>query len=155
VGGEHCVALVIIDTVFGPIPCVENIHVTNGEILSVHGYCDPRPMLVARTRRSDAVQLVRHSDTNIRLPIIAPSGTSTDRYFGSIRLLIPLDQRRNCEGLEGGNPLRCKWRLKVSCAGWSGPRLMASTEEANDQVVTERARLITRPEFRSARFLRH
>jgi hypothetical protein len=45
VDDEHCVALVIIDTVFGPIPFVEHIHVANGEILSIHGYCDPRPML--------------------------------------------------------------------------------------------------------------
>ena len=45
VDGELCVALVIIDTVFGPIPFVEHIHVANGEILSIHGYCDPRPML--------------------------------------------------------------------------------------------------------------
>jgi hypothetical protein len=45
VDGEHCVALVIIDTVFGPIPFAEHIHVANGEIMSIRGYCDPRPML--------------------------------------------------------------------------------------------------------------
>jgi hypothetical protein len=43
--GELCVAIVIIDTVFGPIPFAEHIHVTNGEIVSIRGYCDPRPML--------------------------------------------------------------------------------------------------------------
>jgi ketosteroid isomerase-like protein len=45
VDGEHCVAIVNIDTVFGPIPFAEHIHVANGEIVSIRGYCDPRPML--------------------------------------------------------------------------------------------------------------
>lgn len=45
VDGEHCVAIVNIDTVFGPIPFAEHIHVKNGEIVSIRGYCDPRPML--------------------------------------------------------------------------------------------------------------
>jgi hypothetical protein len=45
VDGEHCVAIINIDTVFGPIPFAEHIHVTNGEIVSIRGYCDPRPML--------------------------------------------------------------------------------------------------------------
>jgi ketosteroid isomerase-like protein len=45
VDGEHCVAIVNIDTVFGSIPFAEHIHVTNGEIMSIRGYCDPRPML--------------------------------------------------------------------------------------------------------------
>jgi ketosteroid isomerase-like protein len=45
VDGEHCVAIVVIDTVFGPIPFAEHIHVMNGEIVSIRGYCDPRPML--------------------------------------------------------------------------------------------------------------
>ena len=45
VDGEHCVAIVVIDTVFGPIPFAEHIHVINGEIVSIRGYCDPRPML--------------------------------------------------------------------------------------------------------------
>ena len=52
VDGEHCVALVTIDTVFGPIPFAEHIHVVNGEIVSIRGYCDPRPMLSA-TNASD------------------------------------------------------------------------------------------------------
>lgn len=42
---EHCVAILNIDTVFGLIPFAEHIHVRNGEIVSIRGYCDPRPML--------------------------------------------------------------------------------------------------------------
>jgi hypothetical protein len=45
VDGEHSVAILKIDTVFGPIPFAEHIHVTDGEIVSIHGYYDPRPML--------------------------------------------------------------------------------------------------------------
>ena len=45
VDGEHCVAIVVIDTLFGPIPFAEHIHVVNGEIVAIRGYCDPRPML--------------------------------------------------------------------------------------------------------------
>jgi ketosteroid isomerase-like protein len=45
VDGEHCVALVEIDTVFGLIPFAEHIHVVDGEIVSIRGYCDPRPMV--------------------------------------------------------------------------------------------------------------
>jgi hypothetical protein len=45
VDGEHCVAILTSDTVFGPIPFAENIHVANGEIVSIRGYCDHRPML--------------------------------------------------------------------------------------------------------------
>ena len=45
VDGEHCVAIVNIDTVFGVIPFAEHIHVANGQIVSIRGYCDPRPML--------------------------------------------------------------------------------------------------------------
>jgi hypothetical protein len=45
VDGEHCVAIINIETVFGSIPFAEHIHVTNGEIVSIRGYCDPRPML--------------------------------------------------------------------------------------------------------------
>jgi hypothetical protein len=32
VDGEHCVAILNIDTVFGPVPFAEHIHVANGEI---------------------------------------------------------------------------------------------------------------------------
>jgi hypothetical protein len=45
IDGEHCVAILNIDTVFGPIPFAEHIHVANGQIMSIRGYCDPRPML--------------------------------------------------------------------------------------------------------------
>lgn len=48
VDGEHCVALLNIDTVFGLIPFAEHFHVSNGEIISIRGYCDPRPMLSGR-----------------------------------------------------------------------------------------------------------
>ena len=47
VDGEHCVALVVIDTVFGRIPFAEHIQVADGQIMSIRGYCDPRPMLGA------------------------------------------------------------------------------------------------------------
>jgi len=49
VDGEHCVAIVNIDTVFGVIPFAEHIHVANGQIVSIRGYCDPRPMLAGTT----------------------------------------------------------------------------------------------------------
>jgi len=44
VEGEHSVALVNIDTVFGVIPFAEHIHVVNGQIVSIrataiHGLC--------------------------------------------------------------------------------------------------------------------
>ena len=48
VDGDHCVALVNIDTVFGVIPFAEHIHVANGQIASIRGYCDPRPMLAGQ-----------------------------------------------------------------------------------------------------------
>jgi hypothetical protein len=51
IDGEHCVAIVNIDTVFGSIPFAEHIHVPNGQIMSIRGYCDPRPML-NRTKTS-------------------------------------------------------------------------------------------------------
>ncbi len=47
VDGEHCVALLDVDTVFGPIPFAEHIRVVDGVIVSVRGYYDPRPMLNA------------------------------------------------------------------------------------------------------------
>ena len=45
VDGEHCVAIANIDTVFGLIPFAELIHVVDGKIVSIRGYCAPRPML--------------------------------------------------------------------------------------------------------------
>jgi hypothetical protein len=45
VDGEHCVALLNIETVFGVIPFAEHIQVARDEIVFVRGYCDPRPML--------------------------------------------------------------------------------------------------------------
>ena len=47
VDGEHCVAILNLDTVFGMIPFAEHVHVVNGRIVSVRGYYDPRPMLSA------------------------------------------------------------------------------------------------------------
>lgn len=47
IDGEHCVALLLIDTVFGPIPFAEHIHVVNGQIVAIRGYYDPRPILAA------------------------------------------------------------------------------------------------------------
>jgi hypothetical protein len=47
VDGDHCVAILEIDTTFGLIPFAEHIQVVDGQIVSVRGYCDPRPMLAA------------------------------------------------------------------------------------------------------------
>lgn len=47
VDGEHCVAILDIDTVFGLIPFAEHIRVVDGVIVSVRGYYDPRPILNA------------------------------------------------------------------------------------------------------------
>jgi hypothetical protein len=49
VDGEHCVAILNIDTVFGRIPFAEYIHVVNGQIVFIRGYCDPRPLLGGAT----------------------------------------------------------------------------------------------------------
>lgn len=49
VDGEHCVALLNIDTTFGTIPFAEHIRVVDGQIVSVRGYYDPRPMMVGQT----------------------------------------------------------------------------------------------------------
>ena len=43
--GEHCVAILDIDTIYGHIPFAEHIHVVNREIVSVRAYYDPRPLL--------------------------------------------------------------------------------------------------------------
>lgn len=45
IDGEHCVALLDIDTVYGTIPFAEHIHVVHDEIVFIRGYCDPRPLL--------------------------------------------------------------------------------------------------------------
>jgi hypothetical protein len=45
VDGEHRVAILNIDTIFGSIPFAKHIRVTDGEIVSIRGYCDPRPLL--------------------------------------------------------------------------------------------------------------
>ena len=50
IDGEHCVALLLIDTLFGPIPFAEHIHVVNGQIVALRGYYDPRPILAASPR---------------------------------------------------------------------------------------------------------
>ena len=43
--GEHCVAILNIDTVVGLVPFAEHIRVVDGQIVFVRGYCDPRPFL--------------------------------------------------------------------------------------------------------------
>ena len=50
VDGEHCVALLNIETVFGVIPFAEHIQVVRDEIVFVRGYCDPRPMVFSVPR---------------------------------------------------------------------------------------------------------
>ena len=45
VDGEHCVALLSIDTIAGIIPLAEHIQVTDGLVVAVRGYYDPRPLL--------------------------------------------------------------------------------------------------------------
>jgi len=61
VDGEHCVAIVNIDTVFGVIPFAEHIHVANRQIVSIRGYCDPRPML-GGTKLPPDVEFYRRND---------------------------------------------------------------------------------------------
>jgi hypothetical protein len=46
VDGEHCVAILNIDTVFGIIPFAEHIHVANGQIVSIRGYSTSGPQRV-------------------------------------------------------------------------------------------------------------
>jgi len=43
--GEHCVAILNIDTVCGMIPFAEHMQVRDGQIVSIRGYYDPRPIL--------------------------------------------------------------------------------------------------------------
>jgi hypothetical protein len=43
--GEHCVAILNIDTVVGSIAFAEHIRVVDGQIVFVRGYYDPRPFL--------------------------------------------------------------------------------------------------------------
>jgi hypothetical protein len=45
VDGEHCVALLEIDTPFGRIVFAEHIQVVGGQIVFIRGYYDPRPIL--------------------------------------------------------------------------------------------------------------
>jgi hypothetical protein len=45
VDGEHCVAILNIDTVLGRVPFAEHIQVVDGKIVWIRGYCDPRPLL--------------------------------------------------------------------------------------------------------------
>jgi hypothetical protein len=52
VDGEHCVALLNIDTVFGLIPFAEHIQVVDGRIVSVRAYYDPRPMLAGQASKT-------------------------------------------------------------------------------------------------------
>lgn len=47
--GEHCVAILNIDTVVGLISFAEHIRVVDGQIVLVRGYYDPRPFLVTPT----------------------------------------------------------------------------------------------------------
>jgi hypothetical protein len=49
VDGEHCVALMNIDTLFGPIAFAEYIRVVDGQIVYVRGYYDPRPIVNAHS----------------------------------------------------------------------------------------------------------
>ena len=59
VDGEHCVAILNIDTVFGLIPFAEHIHVVNGQIVSVRGFYDPRPIL-SRSISQDQANKATH-----------------------------------------------------------------------------------------------
>jgi SnoaL-like domain len=47
VDGEHCVAILEIETLYGEIPFAEHIHVVDGEIVAIRAYYDPRPILAA------------------------------------------------------------------------------------------------------------
>jgi hypothetical protein len=56
VEGEHCVALMNIDTLFGPIAFAEHIHVVDGLIVYVRGYYDPRPILNAQSATTTSAE---------------------------------------------------------------------------------------------------
>lgn len=43
--GEHCVALLDIDTVFGTIAFAGHVHIVYGQIAFIRGHYDPRPII--------------------------------------------------------------------------------------------------------------
>jgi hypothetical protein len=45
IDGEHCIALLDIETIFGRIAFAEHIHVRDGQIVFVRAYYDPRLIL--------------------------------------------------------------------------------------------------------------
>ena len=49
---ETCAAVLNIDTIFGLIPMLEYFHVTDGRIVSIRIYYDPRPILDGMSRAS-------------------------------------------------------------------------------------------------------
>jgi len=49
---DTCAAVLNIDTTFGLIPFLEYFHVTDGKIVSIRGYYDPRPILEGISRSS-------------------------------------------------------------------------------------------------------
>ena len=49
---ETCAAVLKIDTIFGLIPMLEYFHVTDGRIVSIRVYYDPRPILDGMRRAS-------------------------------------------------------------------------------------------------------
>jgi hypothetical protein len=49
---DTCAAVLKIDTSFGLIPFLEYFHVVDGQIVSIRGYYDPRPILEGISRTS-------------------------------------------------------------------------------------------------------
>lgn len=51
---ETCAAVLKLDTIFGLLPFLEFFHVKDGQIVSIHAYYDPRPVLEGMRRTSAA-----------------------------------------------------------------------------------------------------
>jgi hypothetical protein len=49
---DTCAAALNIDTIFGMIPFLEYFHVSNGKIVSIRVYYDPRPIVQGMTQTS-------------------------------------------------------------------------------------------------------
>ena len=49
---DTCAAVLKIDTIFGVIPFLEYFHVVDGQIVSIRGYYDPRPIVEGMSRTS-------------------------------------------------------------------------------------------------------
>ena len=51
---ETCAAVLKLDTIFGLLPFLEFFHIKDGQIVSIHAYYDPRPVLEEMRQASTA-----------------------------------------------------------------------------------------------------